>query len=120
VTVWRKALGVSQYNEGTLNLNRRNVPERFTPEVVDRVREASRRPERCAKIAAAKRGKPRPPHVQALPRTVQLVWKHTEAARAKMRARRHSRCCNMVPAPDSAPALWNRAPAPDTMPVPVE
>jgi hypothetical protein len=57
VWVWRKALGVSQYNEGTSALK----SERLTP-VLRRACEASRptwaSPERRAKISAARRASP--------------------------------------------------------------
>jgi hypothetical protein len=40
--------------------------------------------QRAAKIAAARRGKPRPPHVAEMLRTAQIGKKHTEEARRKM------------------------------------
>jgi hypothetical protein len=62
VWTWRKALGVEQYTEGT----RKRKSESFMPHVA-RLNEASMptwgSEERQEKIAASKRGKPRPPHV---------------------------------------------------------
>jgi hypothetical protein len=64
VTVWqwRKALGVPQYNEGTTALK----VEVLSP-LLDEIRPAAvavaGSAERREKIAASKRGKPRPPHV---------------------------------------------------------
>ena len=63
VTAWRKALNVPVTTRGTSALRSAYFREPW----VKRMRENSlakvRDPERRAKIAAAKRGKPRPPHV---------------------------------------------------------
>jgi hypothetical protein len=62
VWTWRKALGVTQYNEGTTALK----SELLSP-VLQKAREAATpawsSQERRAKISAARKGKPRPPHV---------------------------------------------------------
>jgi len=60
VTVWRKALGVPQVNEGTARLYRDYTPERLPPEVQARARALASSPAANAKKAAAKLGKPRP------------------------------------------------------------
>ena len=65
VTLWRKALGVDPTTEGTSDLRRRH----FAPRVAEMHELAAPTlgsPERRAKIAEAKRGKPRPPHVRKL------------------------------------------------------
>jgi hypothetical protein len=77
VTVWRKALGVPRANEGTSRLQAEWMPERLDDAARERQREACRNPERCAKIAAAKLGKPRPPHVPELLRAAARARKRT-------------------------------------------
>jgi NUMOD3 motif len=82
---WRKALGVDRNTEGTRRLF--SEISQTNPGIVAGLAKAhgkARDPERCAKIAAAQRGKPRPPGV------LQAAWdanrgrKHTAEARAKM------------------------------------
>jgi len=58
---WRKALGVDRNTEGTSRLFSEN--SQTNPAVIEGLAKAhgkARDPERCAKIAAAQRGKPRP------------------------------------------------------------
>jgi len=58
---WRKALTVARTTAGTLDLMSRNSKETITlPSVRKALARAGRSPERAAKIAAAKRGVPRP------------------------------------------------------------
>jgi hypothetical protein len=83
---WRKALGVEQHTAGTMRLHSKGWTDGGTGEASRPGREAAfHSPERAAKIAAAKRGKPRPPHVAELLRSAQKGTKHTKAARRKMR-----------------------------------
>jgi hypothetical protein len=67
VTKWRKALDVGRMNEGTTRVFQLST---FRPAFIAGRKKAhakARDPVRCAKIAAAKMGKKRPPHViQAL------------------------------------------------------
>ena len=60
VTLWRKALGIRRSNSGTSKLHAAN----YRDHVGEAMRKAAlptlRSPERRAKIAAAKLGKPRP------------------------------------------------------------
>ena len=60
VTLWRKALGIGRSNPGTSKLHAAN----YRDHVGEAMRKAAlptlRSPERRAKIAAAKLGKPRP------------------------------------------------------------
>ena len=58
VTVWRKALGVEQYNEGTRRLSRDWTPERLPPEVQERARTKANSPDANAKKAAWHKGRP--------------------------------------------------------------
>ena len=83
VTKWRKALGVDRQTPGTLDLPRRTVDQHFNDETRAKVIASTKRPERNAKIAAARRGKPRPPHVQALLR--------------RANAKRTSLACHVLP-----------------------
>ncbi len=68
VWTWSKALGVDRVTEGTSALFSRWAPETIQREEANRRREPTlKSPERAAKIAAAKRGKPMQRHViQAL------------------------------------------------------
>ncbi len=63
VTKWRKALGVDRQTPGTVDLQRRTVDQHFDEETQAKVIASTKRPERNAKISAARRGKPRPKHV---------------------------------------------------------
>src|SRR5262245_29426704 len=56
VTLWRKALNVGPYTEGTVRLHREWTPERIPPEVHARGVAAASTPEANAKKAIAKRG----------------------------------------------------------------
>jgi len=80
---WRKALGVGE-TQGTTILRKSFA----TPEKIAMLNAAASavagQPERRAKIAAAKRGKPRPSHVAAMLRTLQTGKQPTEATRARM------------------------------------
>ena len=61
---WRVALGVERQTEGTEDLQRRWAPETInTEEAKRKASKATQLPERNAKIAAARVGKPRPKHV---------------------------------------------------------
>ena len=61
---WRKALGVEEKNEGTQALHSRWAPESCQSGLANKRRMPTlHSPERAAKIATAKRGKPRPRHV---------------------------------------------------------
>ncbi|MBA4016465.1 MAG: hypothetical protein C0483_04695 [Pirellula sp.] len=62
VSRWRGVMGVSANTAGSAAL-RRNHGMRNWAKVGPRLLSKAHDPERAAKIAAAKRGKPRPPHV---------------------------------------------------------
>jgi hypothetical protein len=83
VTIWRKALGVGQYNEGTTALK----SERQAP-VLERARVAAAptwsSPERAEKMSAALKGRVQPPHVIEAARKGRTGKPHDEQARAKM------------------------------------
>jgi hypothetical protein len=84
VWLWRKALGVPQYNPGTTALK----SELMSP-WLDEIRPASIAvagdSERHEKIAASRRGKPRPPHVIEAMRKGRTGKPQSEEARRKMR-----------------------------------
>jgi hypothetical protein len=63
VTAWRKALDVPMMNEGTSRLQLKYTPERLTPDALPKARKALRFPDVREKMAAVKRGIPRPRHV---------------------------------------------------------
>jgi hypothetical protein len=84
VWAWRKTLGVGQYTRGTLRLHRDWFPEKRDDAAMAKWSASLRSPERAAKIAAAKRGKPRPLHVQAMLRIMQLGKRPSKATRRKM------------------------------------
>jgi hypothetical protein len=70
---WRKALGVPRANEGSSRLWRDhfNEPDRLPAR--EKAWAKNGDPERCAKIAAARRGKPRPAYVREA-----IAWANRE------------------------------------------
>jgi nucleotide-binding universal stress UspA family protein len=60
---WRRALGVPRMNEGDLRLKSEHARTDWADAARQKAYANARNPERCAKIAAARRGKPRPKHV---------------------------------------------------------
>ena len=85
VTKWRRRLGITgQQPQGTRWLRREYTNEPFFKQATKLARAKAADPERCAKIAAARLGKPRPPHVVEAMRRALLGMKHTEEARRKM------------------------------------
>jgi hypothetical protein len=84
---WRKALGVDRVNEGTSALFSRNAPETVQSEkAIDNLVDALKSPERAAKIAASKRGKPRPAHVHEALKAANVGRVPSDDARANMSA----------------------------------
>jgi hypothetical protein len=95
VWAWRKAPNVGQYTEGTRKLK----GESFAPHAAG-VSEAARptwsSQERRAKISAAKKGKPRPPHVVEAMRRGRTGKPHDEETRQKM-SKSHRERGTLVP-----------------------
>jgi hypothetical protein len=95
VWLWRKALNVGRYTEGTRAL----MSERLSP-VLQRTRVAAAPtwsgPERREKIAAALRGKAKPAHVVEAMRKGRTGKSHDEQAREKM-SRAHRQRGTLVP-----------------------
>ena len=84
VTKWRRRLGIKGEPLGTSILRTRHFEEPWAEETRKKAWAKARDPVRREKIAAAKRGKPRPKHVIEILRKANLGRKHTEEARRKM------------------------------------
>ena len=82
---WRKALGVAAVNEGTSELFSRLAPETVQGDkATSGLAKVQSSPERAAKIANTKRGKPRPASTIEAMRRANLGKKMSDEARAKM------------------------------------
>jgi hypothetical protein len=77
---------VARSNEGTHDLHAAWMPERLDDEARQKLAESLHSPERGAKIAAAQRGKKRPPDVVEKMRRARKGLRHSATARAKIRA----------------------------------
>jgi hypothetical protein len=84
VTVWRKALGVPPTTVGTSKLRSAHFHEHWARRAQKKAVAKARDPERRAKIAAARRGKPRPPQVIEAMRKANLGKRHSAESRQKM------------------------------------
>ena len=82
VTKWRTAMGVAAMTEGTVLLKVTSATDSVALEAArERGKAKARDPERCEKIAASKRGKPRPQHVIDAMREGRTGKPHTEEVR---------------------------------------
>jgi hypothetical protein len=86
VTKWRKALGVPPNNEGTRRRRVRHGKSKAGRKALAAMHAKLQDPGRRAKIAAAKRGKPRPASVIETLRKANTGRKLSTATRAKMSA----------------------------------
>jgi len=89
---WRRALGVDRNTEGTSQLF--SEISQTNPGIVAGLAKAhgkAKDPDRCEKIAAAQRGKPRPASVMQAAWEANRGRKHTAEARAKMSAAQRRR-----------------------------
>jgi hypothetical protein len=96
VSKWRKSLGVGIATQGTSRLHSEYTKEPWAVQAWAKAHSKARDPERRRKIAAAKRGKPRPPHVLE---AMHQAWRgshHSEATRRRM-SRTHRKRGTMVP-----------------------
>jgi hypothetical protein len=84
VTVWRKALGVPPTTAGTSELRSAHFQEPWAQRAQKQAVAKAGDPERRAKIAAARRGKPRPAHVVEAMRNANLGRLHSTETRRKM------------------------------------
>ena len=103
VTKWRRALGVPANNRGTLR--RRVEAGKRNRRALAAMHAKARDPVRRTKIAAAKRGKPRPRSVIDTLRLVNLGRKLSAEQRAKMSAA-HKRRGTTPPAAGKPWAAW--------------
>jgi hypothetical protein len=97
VSKWRKILSVPRATAGTSRLHHTYATS--DPAIIEGRRKAhakARDPERCRKIAEAKRGKPRPPHVRQAMLKASLGRRHSEESRRKM-SETHRRRGTLVP-----------------------
>ena len=84
---WRKALGVDPSTPGTAALRSRWAPETCQSDDANAKRDPTlHSADRAAKIAASRRGKPRPQHVIEAMRRVNVGKKASKATRKKMSA----------------------------------
>lgn len=85
VSKWRKALGVKN-TEATTRWRTMFGKSAKMRKAITAMAAKARDPKRRAKIAAAKRGKPRPPGMMESLQQANIGRKHTKAARANMSA----------------------------------
>jgi hypothetical protein len=105
VSKWRKALGVEKNNRGTL---RRRVEHGKSPagrKGLEAMWSKARDPGRRAKIAEARRGRPRPPHVVKMLRNANAHRWVSPETRAKLSAA-HKRRGTRPPAAGAAWQKW--------------
>ena len=88
-------MNVGPNTDGSREL-RREYGKRNWSKVGPRLLSKNHDPERAAKIAAAKKGKPRPPHVIEAMRSANIGRKHTVETRRKM-SEAHKRRGTMPP-----------------------
>jgi hypothetical protein len=93
VTKWRKALGVPFANEGTLRFKVAFGKSPATQPALAAMHATLHDPKRAAKIAAAKRGKPRSPATLAKMKR----HRHSATSKAKMSAAARARAANGRP-----------------------
>jgi hypothetical protein len=84
VWTWRKALGVGPVTEGTRRLKSAHAPGPAGTAALVKAQAKAQDPERRAKIAASRRGKPRPRHVIEAMRAANLGRQHTDQTRRRM------------------------------------
>jgi len=81
---WRRGLGVPATTRGTSRLRREYFEEDWADEAREKAHAKNRDPERRAKIAAAKRGRPRPKYVREAISAAQRGKRLSEETRRKM------------------------------------
>jgi hypothetical protein len=84
VSKWRKALGIGPVTEGTSRLRRIHALSPKGRAALKKAVAKARDPQRRLRIALARIGVPRPPHVVEAVRAAHLGMKHTAEARRKM------------------------------------
>jgi hypothetical protein len=86
VSRWRKSLGVGPTNDGTHRLRSAYTREPWAVKARQKAHRKARDPGRRAKIAAARRGKKRPPHVIEAMRKGRAGKPHPPEVRARLSA----------------------------------
>jgi hypothetical protein len=84
VSKWRKALGAGPSTEGTRRLKREYAQEEPIVAALKKAQSKAKDPARRAKIAAARRGKPRPRHVIEAMRRGRLGKPQSDETRKKI------------------------------------
>jgi hypothetical protein len=112
VWLWRKALGVPAVNEGTRRLRRDYALEPAITAAREKAHAKARDPARRAKIAAARRGKPRPPNVIAALVAANTGRRLSEETRRKM-SEALRRCGTRPPKAGRLGLAWEGALLPD-------
>jgi hypothetical protein len=93
---WRKALNVGIATPGTSRLHSEYNKEPWAVEARTKAQSKARDPERLRKIAEARRGKPRPPHVGEAVRQAHLGTHATKETRQRMSVT-HKKRRSLVP-----------------------
>jgi hypothetical protein len=96
VSKWRRLLGVPRATEGTSRLHSEYDKEPWAVAARANAHRKARDPERCRKIAEARRGKPRPPHVIEAIRKIHLGKNLSAETRQRM-SEAHKRRGTLVP-----------------------
>jgi len=96
-TKWRRALGVRWANEGTHRLHHEVALEPGVAAGREKAHVKLGDPARREKIASARRGKPRPPHVIEALRAANVMRRQSEETRRK-RSEAHRRRGTRPPA----------------------
>jgi hypothetical protein len=105
ITKWRKALDVPRMNEGSMRWCRERATLPTFAEFARKGQAKNRDPARCAKIAAAKRGVPRPPEVIEAMRRANLARRLSAAHRQKLSEANH----RLGRRPPKAGRTWTKA-----------
>jgi hypothetical protein len=108
VTKWRRALGVGPVTEGTHRLKSVNALQPAIAAAREKARARARDPERRARIAAARRGRPRPSHVIEAVAAAHRGTSHSAESRRKM-SESHKRRGTRPPKAGPAWGPWEDA-----------
>ena len=108
VSRWRRALGVGPVTEGTHRLKSANAPQPAIAAAREKARARARDPERRARIAAARRGQPRPAHVGEAVAAAHRGTSHGAESRRKM-SESHKRRSTRPPKAGPAWGPWEDA-----------
>jgi hypothetical protein len=105
ITKWRKALGIGPVTRGTSALRRAHALQPWANQAREKAWAKANDPIRCEKIAASKRGKPRPPEVCRAIGVAQIGKRMTQISRQKMSIT-HKRRGTRPPKAGPAWSVW--------------